>query len=219
MIWARSSDVRAEPRARYDPCFLLEATRSGSALSSRSSKTDASPTLPRWVTVGRVRRPHGVRGALLVTVLTDVPDRFAVGEPLSLVSSGGDRRTTIIAQSRRIASGQIVQLREIGSRDEAETLRGWFLEVERERVPPAPEGSYYHFELIGCRCVDLEAGELGWVTGVVDDGGGLLLEIEGPRQSLLVPFVKAYLRDIDTQARRLVFQLPEGLIETCGSRS
>ncbi len=105
------------------------------------------------------------------------------------------------------------------SRDDVEELRGAWLEIERERVPAAPEGAYYFFELVGCTCIDRTRGELGRVENVIEDGGGLLLEVTEGRRSVLIPFVNSYLRRIDVGAGRIELELPEGLLDTCASRS
>lgn len=106
-----------------------------------------------------------------------------------------------------------------GDRNAAETLHGSVLEVGRDEVPPAEEGSWYWFELTGCCCFDEALGEIGTVVDVVEDGGGLLLELKAEGKRLLVPFVRAFLVQVDTEAGRIDLRLPEGLVETCTSRS
>ncbi|KAB2950064.1 MAG: 16S rRNA processing protein RimM, partial [Thermoanaerobaculia bacterium] len=102
----------------------------------------------------------------------------------------------------------------------AEDLRGARLEVAGAAVPAPPAGAFYLFELVGCRCVDRRAGELGVVADVVEGGGGWLIVVErdgGGR--LLLPFVERFLRRVDRAAGRIEWALPEGLIEACESRS
>jgi 16S rRNA processing protein RimM len=96
-------------------------------------------------------------------------------------------------------------------------LRGATFEVERNRVPDAPQGSYYYFELVGCACRDVEKGNLGSVTGVLEDGGGLLLRVQDGDREILVPFVEDFITDIDVSKGMIELELPKGLIETCTS--
>lgn len=188
-------------------------------MSSRSSKSDSRTDLPRRIVVGRVRKPHGVRGEVAIRVLSDVSGRFTAGAAVELVLAHGQRREGEIAAVRRRGDDAIVLFAGVETRDQAEELRAALVEVERSAVPEAPNGAYYYFELIGCVCTDPGVGELGRVTRVFEDGGGLILEIEKAGQSLLVPFVEAYLADVDTVGRRIEMRLPEGLIETCTSGS
>ena len=108
-------------------------------------------------------------------------------------------------------------------RDGAEELRGAVLEVPEDQVPAAEDGTYYYFQLVGCRVVDRRLGELGEVTSVVEDGGGVLLEVAtAPGSgggSVLVPFANALLPEIDVGEGLIVSDLPEGLLEACGSTS
>lgn len=152
-----------------------------------------------------------------MSVLSDVDDRFAVGSDVEIVLPNGQRRSARIATVRGRKGEAIIRFAGLDTRDQVEELRAAVLEIDRSRVPNAPPGAFYFFELVGCECVDHQAGELGRVVRVLDDGGGLLLEIEGGRKSLLVPFVEAYLQDVDLVKRRIELDLPEGLIETCTS--
>ena len=188
-------------------------------MSSRSSRTEGPESLPDAVVIGRVRRPHGVRGEVVVEVLSDVPGRFRPGAQVWISPLSGERRLATISRVSKPSKIIRIEFEGVRDRDAAELLRGAELEIARQSVPKAPPGSYYFFELIGCRCRDEIKGELGAVVEVVEDGGGLLLRIEYGTEELLVPFVESYLRQIDIQGRQIDVRLPEGLIETCVSRS
>ena len=188
-------------------------------MNSRSSKSDTPASLPECITVGRVRKPHGVRGEVVVDVLSDVQGRFAAGSVVEVVLSSGERNRMQIDSARIRQGGAIVRFVGCESRDQAEGLRRAAVEIDRSQVPPAPEGAFYYFELIGCACVDEHEGELGRVARVLEDGGGLILEISSESRNLLVPFVDAYLKKVDIAARRIELTMPKGLIETCTSGS
>jgi ribosomal 30S subunit maturation factor RimM len=72
---------------------------------------------------------------------------------------------------------------------------------------------------VGCRCVDRTAGELGRVVEVIEDGGGVLLEIQAAEGRLLLPFVEAYLVRLDIAGGLIETDVPGELIETCVSTS
>lgn len=193
-------------------------------MTSRSaSRGKREASAAERVAVGRVVAPHGLRGELAVAALSDVPDRFAPGAALLLSVPGAPPRAVVVASSRphsaRHRGRLLVHLSGIDDRTAAEALRGALLEVEASAVPPAPEGSYYHFDLVGCRCADRRWGDLGEVVEVVEGGGGDLLRVLGEGRELLLPFVEAYLAEVDLAGRRILWDLPEGLIEACGSAS
>jgi 16S rRNA processing protein RimM len=201
-------------------------------MSSRSSKTDGRSDPPETIAVGRILRAHGLRGEVAVEVLSDVPRRLAAGSSLLLVREGSAPAPLVVAACRAQGAAPpagaarrgsrpavvLVRFAGIDDRERATALRGAWLEVERSRVPPAPPGSYYHFELLGCRCAN-GGLELGEVVEVVEDGGGLLLIVAAGGCQVPVPFVARFLRSVDVERRRIELDLPPGLLEVCTSRS
>ncbi len=191
-------------------------------MSSTSSKTDGRTDLPETIVVGRVLRPHGLRGELVVEVLSDVVRRFAPGSSLLLVREGMAPAPVEVAVCRFQGGGRrpaaVLRFAGIEDRDRAEQLRGSWLEVERSRVPPAPAGTYYHFQLEGCRCLN-RGEDLGEVVRVVEDGGGLLLVVSDGKSEVPVPFVTRFLVAVDVERGRIELDLPPGLVEICASRS
>ncbi len=175
-------------------------------------------TLPETVLVGRILRPHGIRGELKVEIHSDVAERFEPGGELLLVSaaaSASEARTVRIRTCRPVRGGLLVHLEGCDTRDQADAIRGARLEVERARVPRAPEGAYYYYELVGCECFDAHHGELGRVVDLVEDGGGCLLRVARGERNLLIPFVAAFLERVDVDGGRIDLRLPPGLVETC----
>lgn len=189
-------------------------------MSSKSSRTESgSRDFPERVTVGRVLRPHGLRGEVVVDVLTDVPGRFDPGsELLAAREEGGPARTVIVASHQPHKTGARIRFQGVEDRDRAEEMRNLWLEVERARVPPAPPGTYYHYELLGCRCFDGDQ-DLGEVVDLMEDGGGLLLIVSDGENQVPIPFVEGFLRKVDVAAGRIELDLPPGLVEACASRS
>ena len=178
-----------------------------------------SQPLPEAVVVGRVRRPHGVGGEVTVEVLSHVAGRFDVGRTLDVVGPGGQRRRLQVASARDHRGVLLVRFDGVETRDGAEALRGAGLEVSRGETPAAPEGSYYYHELVGCVCHDRTLGGLGSVVEVVEDGGGLLLDLQAGGARRLIPFVREYLSRVDVAEGRIEVDLPAGLVEICESKS
>ncbi|MFQ5861321.1 MAG: ribosome maturation factor RimM, partial [Dehalococcoidia bacterium] len=134
--------------------------------------------------VGRVGRPQGVRGELRVQVLSDSPQRFAVGGVLFIQG-----RPYRIERSFPHQEGRVVKLEGIESRNEAEKLRGQLLEVPEEAVPPLPQGQYYHYQILGMRVVTQEGEELGKVADILSTGSNdvYVVREEGGWGELLGP--------------------------------
>lgn len=208
-------------------------------MSSKSSrKTTEAPAgvagpaetrrddLPERVAVGRVLRPHGVRGEVVVQVLSDVPQRLDPGSEMFAVwegRPGRSQRTLVVETCRPHKSGGMVRFAGIADRDQADELRDAWLEVDRSRVPAPEEGTYYWYQLLGCRCFDAgndgEVADLGKIVDLVEDGGGLLLIVSDGERQIPIPFVRSFLKSVDVESGRIELELPPGLLETCASTS
>ncbi len=189
-------------------------------MGSRSASPERSqPPGEGSVLVALVTRAHGIRGEVRIEIHSDVEGRFDPGRELTLSVAGAAPRAVRIERFRPARGGGIVRFGGWQTREQAEALRGARLEVPAAQVPAAPAGLYYHFDLVGCRCLDAEHGDLGEVTAVVEDGGGILLEVAGAGRNLPVPFVDPFLESVDVAGKVIHLRLPPGLVETCASRS
>jgi 16S rRNA processing protein RimM len=170
------------------------------------------------VIVGRIRRPHGVRGEVLIEVLTDEPDAvYASGRRVfgGDVAGGVDDASPALTvlETRPFKDGLLVRFREIPDRTQAERWNGRMLLVPEDELTPLGEGEVYQHELKGMR-VELSSGEIvGTVADVFEVPQGLLLDVSRPRGTVLVPFSGDIVIDIDRERRVVRIDPPAGLIE------
>lgn len=166
------------------------------------------------VLVGRLARPHGLRGEMSVEVLTDFPERFVPGLALVAADARGERRRTLVVETVREAGDRLLICFEgVGDRNGADELRGLDLSVPRGSEAPRPEGFVYHFDVEGCRAVDRDGKPLGVVTALVDVAGRSLLEVETPRGGRQVPFVEPIVVSVDVGRKVVVLDPPAGLLD------
>jgi 16S rRNA processing protein RimM len=181
--------------------------------------------------VGRIARPHGVRGEVSVEVRTDEPDRrFAVGSVLS--TDPAEAGPLTVASVRWHTGRLLVGFDGITDRNEAESLRGIWLTLDSAQAGPSADPDEFHdHELIGLTVVTVSGEPVGQVTDVRHFGQDLLviqpagrLATEPPTgrvrpgqpaqpDGLLVPFVAAIVPEVDVAAGRLVIDPPPGLLE------
>ncbi len=108
----------------------------------------------------------------------------------------------------------IFKFKGIDTISDAERLAGADVSIPLEQRPQAPEGEYYHSDLIGCQVVDQSGRELGVVTDLQETGAAPLLEIQTPAgKELLIPFAKSMLVRVDLAQKRIHMNLPEGLAD------
>jgi 16S rRNA processing protein RimM len=156
---------------------------------------------------------HGVKGEVRVKSFT--------GDPLALDDYGplydeAGRAFTIL-DIRMQKDMAVVRFKGVADRSAAEALNGTALYVDRDMLPDDLEDEeFYHADLIGLDAVDLEGAPIGKVLAVQNFGGGDILEIaRGGKSTVLVPFTRAAVPDVDTQARKVrVDPVAAGLVDT-----
>ena len=161
--------------------------------------------------VGRIARAHGNRGQVIVNLETDFPeDRFRVGERLLVGPAAEVREITAV----RFHHGRpVIALSGIETMDDAEALAGAELRVYASTVPSLPEGTFYRHDLVGCEVRDVRGRVVGHVTGVEGTLERSRLVVTGDAGEVLIPLAAEICVDIDTAARQIVVNPPEGLIE------
>ena len=171
-------------------------------------------TPPERLVVGRVLRPHGVRGELSVQVLSDAPDRFAPGAELGLgdPDGTGPLRPVVVRAARLHQGRLLVSLEGVEDRDAAERLRGAWLSIPAAAARPLEAGEFWPHQLVGLNVVDRQGRQRGRVADVVPGPAHDLLAVELPGgASALVPAVAA-LVTVELEAGRVLVDAVPGLL-------
>ncbi|NYE34921.1 16S rRNA processing protein RimM [Nocardioides cavernae] len=170
------------------------------------------------VVVGRIGKPHGIRGEVTLDVRTDEPDRrFAPGTTLRAEApAGADRRPSAltVARARWHQSTLLVTFEELSDRTAAEAVRGTLLHatIGADETPDDPE-EYYDHQLVGLAVVDLDGTPLGTVKALVHGSAQDLVTVRTTDgRDALVPFVSALVPEVDLEAGRLVVADRPGLV-------
>ncbi len=176
------------------------------------------------VVVGRLGRPHGLRGEFLVDVRTDVPERrFAEGNVLGCTADGFP--TLTVASSRRHSGKWVVRFVEVADRTAADVVKGAMLTIAPDAVGPATDPddpddeAWWDSELVGLAVLTEAGAPIGTVREVLHPPGGDLLAVHTPAVDggeageVLVPFVEEFVPTVDVAGGRIVIAPPEGLLE------
>jgi 16S rRNA processing protein RimM len=170
------------------------------------------------VTVGRLIRPHGNRGQVVVAPESDfAAERFQPGERFHIRREDGGVVTDLTVTTSRFHDGRwVVGFEGIGSIDDAETLRGLELRIPEEELRELAPNAYYVHHLVGCE-VKTVAGERVGEVSRVDLATGVPVLVIAGRGEVLVPFVDAICRRVDVAARLIEIDPPDGLISLNGA--
>ena len=176
--------------------------------------SDGSPYPDDHFVVGRVEKPHGIKGEVGIRVITDNNGRFAPQQVLH--STHGQSPLTILS-TRRHKQALLVRFVEIRDRTAAESLRGAWLSVPEAEVPPPEPGTWWVHDIVGAS-VTTDAGlYLGVVTKVAATGANDVWEVSpapdlGLSQPILLPAIREVVTEVDIPGRSVIVHLLPGLL-------
>lgn len=191
----------------------------------------ASPS-ERMALVGRIARPHGNRGHVVVNPETDFPDeRFEIGHVVHAQVAGAVQ-PLVVTEMRMYRGRVIVGFEGVASIEAAERFRNAELKVSVDDLRALPAGTYYRHDLTGCRVVTVEGQPIGEVSRVdgtlerswlvivrraeTDEGDGHQASVT---DEVLVPLTEHICAQIDVNQRQIVIDPPDGLLELNGPAS
>jgi 16S rRNA processing protein RimM len=164
------------------------------------------------VTVGRIGRPHGIRGDVVVGVRTDEPElRFAKGSRLDTDPAGIGPLT--VAGSRWHSGELLVRFEGVSDRDAAAELRGTWLMLDSAMIaPPEDPDEFRDADLVGLSVRMVDGEHVGSVGDVLHSGQDVLVISAADGRQVMVPFVKPLVPEVDVKSGFLVIDPPDGLL-------
>ncbi len=174
------------------------------------SSRDGSSSRPavRFLVIGRVLAPRGVRGELKVAIETDTPERFL---RTARVFLGEEHRVYTVRAARLHQGNALLRLSGIETRNDAEVWRNAYVYVAVEDAVPLEEGEYYHYQIEGLAVHTREGENLGRVVTVLQTGANDVWVVRGRGGEVLIPALKDVVIDVDLDAGVITVDLPEGL--------
>lgn len=174
---------------------------------------------PSHLVVGHLNKAHGTKGELFLWPLTTDPDEaFAAGAELLLADEAGENPDPAFAGVRvrgvrPFKRGFLIGLEGIDSRDQAEWLAGRYLLRPLADLRPLEEGEVFHHDLLGMRVESGEGEAIGEVVEIYELSPVHLLKVARGSGAALIPFARDMVRRLDRAGKRLVMDLPDGLLD------
>jgi 16S rRNA processing protein RimM len=172
---------------------------------------DAGP-LEGEIPVGKIGRPRGNRGEVLLHAYFDLQKEKLEGKEVTVRLPAGKERRLTIESIWQHGEQAVCRFAECGSIAEAKELTHGEVLLPREELAPLEEDEYYAQDLIGCEVFLSVGSRLGTIEAVEQTGSSALLAISGEKE-YLVPLVRSIVVEVDTAGRKVVIDPPEGLLE------
>ncbi len=164
------------------------------------------------IPVGRVVKPHGVRGSVKILSYGETLGQLSAGDKLISVTSDGttEREITLVGLGG-YKQGYIGTFEELKDLEQAREMAGKELFVPEDRLLALPEGEYYHFQLIGLRVETRDGEELGSIRSILETGSNDVYVVEKGGKEILIPAIEDVIVEVDLEAKKVIVDLPEGL--------
>jgi 16S rRNA processing protein RimM len=168
------------------------------------------------ITIGRVVKPQGRKGEVVVEPFSDRPGRFSELRRVFLPAEGDTVAEWQVEGRWPHKHREVLKLAGVDSIDAAERLRGMEVRIPEEDLDVLPPDSYYHYQLRGLLVEDESGAEMGTVADILKTGAGAdVLVVRGPRGESLLPLVSSFIKLVDLSGGRLVAARPE-IVDAAG---
>jgi 16S rRNA processing protein RimM len=176
-----------------------------------STKNMNARQLPEFLAVGRIVRPHGVRGGFKVAADSDLIHKLESAANIYL----GPEKVSAVVQTLRIHRKEFLLFIEgITTRDAAEKWRQTNIYIRYATLDPLPDGEFYHWQIVGLKAVATTGEELGSIEEIIQTGANDVYVVRSPSgKEIMLPAIESVIQDVDLANERIIVSLIPGLIE------
>jgi 16S rRNA processing protein RimM len=168
---------------------------------------------PDYVIVGRITKPHGVRGAVKVEPITDDPSRFSLLQQIHIGPEDNPGDAVDIDRVQFQNKFVILSLATVHSREAAEGLRGQYLHIPADQALDLPDGSVYLYDLIGLEVFTSKNEFVGTVKDYLEYPANDMFVIEHDEREFLIPDVPDIVEDVDLDTGKIIINPIDGLLD------
>jgi 16S rRNA processing protein RimM len=163
---------------------------------------------PVFLAVGILRKPHGIKGEVLMELLTDFPERITKGKKIYL-GEGYDQ--VLIKSARNSNTGLLIYLENVDSREAAEKLRNNIVYVRCDEIPNLPKGSFYHNQIIGLVVYKVDKIRIGTIIDIISTGSNDVYIIQPDNKNekeILLPAISSVVLETDLKEGTMIVNPP-----------
>jgi 16S rRNA processing protein RimM len=188
----------------------MRRRRQGNPNQPQDQNTGSSaPGEPVFLAVGRLRRPHGIRGEIIMDVVTDFPDRLRKG---MTVYVGEAHEPLRFSAMRPYDRDMLVKFDGMETPEAVGRLRNAYIFIKAEDLPELPEGEYYHHQLLGLTALDEAGAVLGTLSDILETGANDVYTIKtSDGKEMLIPATEEVILSVDLERKEIRIRPPEWL--------
>lgn len=187
----------------------MKLSRKNPRVKKEITAGSPQPGEPVYLTVGKLRRAHGLQGELVMEVLTGFPERLVPGRKVYI---GEAHTSEVIRSVREFTQGVLIAFESAHTPETAREYTNQFVYVRSDELPPLPEGEYYHHQLLGLLVVDQDGNTIGRLVEIMETGANDVYVIENESGSeLLLPATADVVLAVDLNAGQIRVNPPEWL--------
>lgn len=186
-------------------------TPTPSHVQGENQSGSSFPGEPEFLVVGKLGKPHGVHGEIMMYVYTEFPERLVPGD---VVYIGEEHHPLRLTGVRSHAKGLLLSLAGMEDRETVAELRNSLVQVLTADRPQLPQGQYYQHQLLGLKVVDEDNMQLGHITGILETGANDVYIIQDKSgREVLIPAIESVILDINLELNQVRVHLLPGLID------
>ncbi len=164
------------------------------------------------VLLGKVTKPHGIRGEVKVYPYSGEPENFLQYAQILLAPDEGTTPVRCkVVRARVQKNSVLIQLENSSTRNDAEALVGFLVYIHRDELPKAGRDEFYLRDLEGRQMVTEEGRVIGTITGILSVTGQDIARVRDGDQEYMIPLVSEFLLSLEDD--RVQVSLPPGLLE------
>jgi 16S rRNA processing protein RimM len=162
--------------------------------------------------VGKIVKPHGLKGEIQALLDVDYPEEYEDMESVFLEIKG-DLVPYFIERIKITTNMVIIKFEGVDNSEAALKLKNALLYLPDELLPEQEADGYYFHELIGFEVQDQDKGTIGKVTNIFSAPAQHLLAVNYEGKEVLIPMADEIIKEIDKEKQQIRVMLPEGLLE------
>ena len=165
---------------------------------------------PVFVIIGKLRRPHGLHGEMIMEIHTDYPERFSAGKTIRV----GRQQTPLLLRSIRPHKELLlIAFEGYNDPEELSIFRNQSVYIDTKEIPDLPAGDYYHHQLIGLQVISENEQQIGTIVEILVTGANDVLVVQQKdNKEVLLPYVSEYLIEVNLDLGYLKMRILPGLL-------